>query len=133
MTTRRAARRKRILINWIARKMRHRHVRGDKFKQLNKILYPLSGEEGGWGWSDEEGIIDQGGPAVLWRGPAPSKKDEKERMQDDSLSELRKCKPIINRWHTRDPIIRVWPEDMVKLNWTGELVPWESVKHRVNR
>jgi hypothetical protein len=131
MTTKRAARRKRILINWITRKMRHRHIRGEKFKRLNKIVYPFSDGDGGWEFDDQHGFIDHGGKVKLWRGPAPSRKEEKERMQDDFLNELRRCKPIINRWKTRDPIVRVWPKDMVKLNWTGELVPWDSIKHRV--
>lgn len=131
MTTNRTKRRKRILINWIARKMRHRHVRTNKLREFNRVLYPYGSE--GWGFSEEKGIIDEGGLVILWPGPGPSKKAEKRRMQEDSFNELRLCKPVVNRWGTRHRIVRMWPENMVKLNWTGELVPWDSIKDRVKK
>lgn len=133
METKRTQRRKRVLINRLARKSKHHANRFGKFLSLNKIVLPsMSSDDEGWGFSDETGVIDKGGPVSLWKRDDRSLAHEKALYEGETMAELHKCKePVFDGRSTKHAVVRVWPEDMVKLNWTGELVPWDTIKSRL--
>ncbi len=127
--TKRAAKRRRKLLNKLARKAHHQAVRREKLLRLNAVVVPCSGD--GWGYDEENACyVDLGGQVARLILPARSTSYEKQIFADASLQEVRAC--LMRGWApTRDAITRRWPETVVKLNWSGELVPWEFVEHRL--
>lgn len=125
--SKRKQRRKRRLINHLARRYKFTECRMTKMFMANKVAIPFMGE----GWGFEDGLItDQGGKISLLSWNMMSLSSAKDFFASyDGFEHLLDAKKI--RQSTKDPIISRWPETMVKLNWSDELVPLESVRHRM--
>lgn len=96
---------------------------------LNKIAIPVLDE--GWTFSEEKGIVDNGGKIAFLFWPKTTLKQTKALYeQQKGLFYLREAKKL--KISTKEStLLRRWPETMVKLNWNESLVTLESIKHRL--
>lgn len=126
--SKRKQRRKRRLINYLARRHKFIECRFVKMFLANKVAIPYTGE-GGWGF--ENGLLtDEGGKISLLFWNKMSLASAKDFYSSyEGFDHLLDAKKI--RQSTKDPIVSRWPETMVRLNWSDELVPLESIRHRL--
>lgn len=127
--SKRKLKKRRRLVNHLARRRKLMESQTSKAFSLNKIAIPVLDE--GWTFSEEKGIVDNGGKIAFLFWPKTTLKQTKALYeQQKGLFYLREAKKL--KISTKEStLLRRWPETMVKLNWNESLVTLESIKHRL--